>query len=120
MNGWKPSFDLIEQPWIAVRFLDGTVGEVSLRGVFERANETQEIAGELPTQDFAIVRLLLAILHRSLQPVLEPVREWGELWSGKESLAEYVIEHSCPGTGNHMVTSIATEACLPQDRRTWD
>lgn len=86
--GKTNSFDLVERPWIAVRFLDGTVGEVSLREVFARADEIHDVAGELPTQDFAIIRLLLAILHRALDPVERPVEEWGELWRGELLLGE--------------------------------
>jgi CRISPR system Cascade subunit CasA len=87
------SFDLVDRPWIAVRFLDGTVGEVSLRDVFERADHIREIGGELPTQDFAIIRLLLAILLRALDPVTDPVREWGELWNREATLDDFTAEY---------------------------
>ena len=87
------SFDLLERPWIAVRFVDGSVGEVSLRDVFRCALEIREIAGELPTQDFAIIRLLLAILHRSLAPVTDPVREWGQLWACEATFDDFTNEY---------------------------
>jgi CRISPR system Cascade subunit CasA len=87
------SFNLVDRPWIAVRFVDGSTSEVSVRDVFRRAAEIREIAGELPTQDFAIIRLLLAILHRSLAPVEEPVREWGELWIGDATLDDFTDEY---------------------------
>ncbi|WP_424936075.1 MULTISPECIES: type I-E CRISPR-associated protein Cse1/CasA [Bacteria] len=59
------SFDLLEQPWIPVRYLDGRATEVSIRSAFRDAAQIREIDGELPTQTFALTRLLLAILYRA-------------------------------------------------------
>lgn len=56
-------FNLIDEPWICVRTSDLTVREVSLREVFLNAHEYKELAGETKTQDFAVLRLLLAIMH---------------------------------------------------------
>lgn len=56
-------FNLIDEPWICVRTSDLTVKEVSLREVFLNAHEYKELAGETKTQDFAVLRLLLAIMH---------------------------------------------------------
>ncbi|MEK8106494.1 type I-E CRISPR-associated protein Cse1/CasA [Micromonospora sp. M12] len=39
--------------------------EVSLLGLFEQAGDIRMIACELPTQSFAILRLALAVLHRT-------------------------------------------------------
>ncbi|MEZ3162152.1 type I-E CRISPR-associated protein Cse1/CasA [Microbacterium sp. BWT-B31] len=57
-------FSLVTQPWIPVQLGDGRSAEVSLRDAFRRAHEIREIRGELPTQSFAILRLMLAILYR--------------------------------------------------------
>ncbi len=65
VNGGPARFDLLEQPWIMARFANGTTTDVSLRDAFRRAHEIREIVGELPTQPFAILRLLLAILYRA-------------------------------------------------------
>lgn len=67
-----PDFSLLDDPWIAVRLLDGSDPELSIRDVFRRAHEIRDIAGELPTQDFAVLRLLLAILYRALGPDITP------------------------------------------------
>lgn len=75
----RPSFDLVERPWILVHGLDGQVEEVSLRDVFARAHELRSIVGEVPTQTFAIMRLLLAILHRAVDGPADDVT-WGKLW----------------------------------------
>jgi CRISPR system Cascade subunit CasA len=42
---------------------NGITEEVGLVEVFERAHQFRGLAGELPTQDIAVLRLLLAILH---------------------------------------------------------
>lgn len=59
------SFDLLSEPWIPVRFTNGTAGEISLRETFHRAAEIRAITGEIPTQSFALLRLLLAIMYRA-------------------------------------------------------
>ena len=56
-------FNLIDEPWICVRTADLTVKEVSLKEVFLNAHTYTEFAGETKTQDFAVLRLLLAIMH---------------------------------------------------------
>ncbi|MGX7048417.1 type I-E CRISPR-associated protein Cse1/CasA [Pseudolactococcus piscium] len=57
-------FNLLDEPWLVVMTDDkGTIKEVSLKELFEHAHEYKCLAGETPTQDFAILRLLLAVLH---------------------------------------------------------
>lgn len=56
-------FNLIDEPWICVRTADLTVKEVSLKEVFLNAYTYTELAGETKSQDFAVLRLLLAIMH---------------------------------------------------------
>ena len=58
-------FNLITEPWIRVRDGEG-VRDVSLRECFAEAHVIRALAGEVATQDAAILRLLLAILHRSV------------------------------------------------------
>lgn len=59
-------FSLVNDPWITVRLADGSTIDLSIRDAFHRAGEIRDIAGELPTQDFAILRLLLAIVYRAV------------------------------------------------------
>lgn len=59
----KAEFNLLREPWIVVMKDDGTTEEVGLIEVFDRAHQFRSLAGELPTQDIALLRLLLAILH---------------------------------------------------------
>lgn len=57
-------FNLSSDPWIKV--INGQtkqVEEVSLIELFQKAQDYQSLAGEMHVQDFAILRVLLAILH---------------------------------------------------------
>lgn len=57
-------FNLIDEPWIAV--INKESGDnllLSLRDVFEKAPTLSQLAGDSKTQDFAVLRLLLAILQ---------------------------------------------------------
>ena len=82
------SFNLIDEPWILVRDTEGEMREVSLMELFEQAPRIRRLANDLPTQDFAILRVLLAILQRSISPTLDddddPAEVWGRLWAAPE------------------------------------
>ena len=58
----EASFSLLDEPWIRVSKQDGTIDTVSLKTLFQHAHEYRQLAGEMPAQDLAILRLLLAIL----------------------------------------------------------
>ena len=85
-------FDLRREPWIRVRAQDYTVREVSLTDVLLHAQDYVDLAGEMPTQDAAMLRLLLAVLHTVFSRVdangvpapfeetEDALRRWGELW----------------------------------------
>lgn len=85
-------FNLLREPWIRVRTRDYTVKEVSLTDALLHAHEYVDLAGEMPTQDAAMLRLLLAVLHTVFSRVdvngdPAPFEEtddallrWGELW----------------------------------------
>jgi len=55
-------FNLLDEPWVLARNKLGDVEELSLIAVFQRAHELDCLEGELPTQDAAVLRLMLAIL----------------------------------------------------------
>ena len=87
-------FNLIRDPWIRVRKLDAAVEEVSMLDLFRNAHQYQALAGELPTQDAAVLRLLLAVLHTVFSRVdadgeedpledltaKDSLRRWHEIW----------------------------------------
>ncbi|MFI5758141.1 type I-E CRISPR-associated protein Cse1/CasA [Streptomyces sp. NPDC051569] len=80
------SFDLTERPWLPIQRRDGTVAELSLREVFTQAADVRRLVGDLPTQEFALLRLLLAIAHDALDGPRDS-EHWGELWADEECFA---------------------------------
>lgn len=88
----EKAFNLLRENWILVRKPDGKVKEISLINLFRDAPDYHGLAGELPTQDIAILRLLLAILHavfgrcdlqgnhRQLSSPGEALERWKSLW----------------------------------------
>ncbi|MGP3749874.1 type I-E CRISPR-associated protein Cse1/CasA [Streptomyces sp. IBSNAI001] len=85
-RGNAPSFSLVTKPWIPVLRTNGQQDELSLRQVFEQASELRRIVGDLPTQEFALVRLLLAIAHDALDGPAE-IDDWVELWGDEQCFA---------------------------------
>ncbi|MFF9690481.1 type I-E CRISPR-associated protein Cse1/CasA [Streptomyces sp. NPDC014623] len=80
------SFDLTTQPWIPVLRSNGEQDELSLRQVFEQASELRRVVGDLPTQEFALVRLLLAVVHDALGGP-EDIDDWSDLWGDERCFA---------------------------------
>lgn len=57
-------FNLLDEKWInVVTNYKGTTKRVGMREFFEHAHEYIALAGDTPTQDFAVMRFLLAVLH---------------------------------------------------------
>lgn len=85
-------FDLLTEPWIRARLKDNTVQEVSLTEALVSAQDYVDLAGEMPTQDAAVLRLLLAVLFtvfsrvnvkgepEPLEKRGQALRRWSELW----------------------------------------
>lgn len=61
-----PAFNLLDEPWIPVRFADGTTRELGLLELFERSRVIEALAEPSPPEFVALHRLLLAITHRAL------------------------------------------------------
>jgi CRISPR system Cascade subunit CasA len=86
------SFDLIDQPWVLVRDLHGEVRELSLLDTLAEAHTLECLVGELPTQVFAMTRLLLAILHRAVNGPGD-VDEWEQLWTAPQLPLDLVTDY---------------------------
>lgn len=71
-------FNLVDDPFIPVQALDGTVEELSLRQVLIDAPRLRGLGGEVPTQAFALLRVLLACLYRAAEVYEE--KDWRQLW----------------------------------------
>ncbi|MGA5363935.1 type I-E CRISPR-associated protein Cse1/CasA [Streptomyces purpurascens] len=80
------SFDLTDRPWIEALGVDGSQDELSLRQVFEQAGSVRRIVGDLATQEFALLRLLLAIVHDVLDGPRD-IEDWADLWSDPNCFA---------------------------------
>ena len=57
-----PRYNLLDEKWIMVAD-DKAVTKVSIKELFNNAGRYKEFAGDMKTQDFAIMRVMLAILH---------------------------------------------------------
>ncbi|MBQ8514157.1 MAG: type I-E CRISPR-associated protein Cse1/CasA [Ruminococcus sp.] len=92
----ETDFNLLDEPWIRVMDESCSVRELSLTDVLIHAHEYKSLCGELPTQDVAVLRLLLAVLHtvfarvdaqgnpHQLEDEEEAVNFWHELWKLKK------------------------------------
>lgn len=79
-------FNLVDEPWVRVELSDGATVDMGLAEVFAASARIERLAGESPTQDFAVLRLLLAVLRRAIgwpgEPGLDDETQWWrELWS---------------------------------------
>jgi CRISPR system Cascade subunit CasA len=89
------SFDLTLRPWIPVLCRDGEQEELSLRDVFARVGSLRQVVGDVPTQEFALLRLLLAVAHDALGGP-QDIDDWTELWADDDCfapVAAYLDEH---------------------------
>lgn len=83
----EPHFNLIDEPWIPVSMMDGSIGEVSLRTLFRTAPRIRAIGGDIPQQEPVILRLCLAIVYRAYRLACvsdmireEMLEEWRANW----------------------------------------
>ncbi|MBI4802846.1 MAG: type I-E CRISPR-associated protein Cse1/CasA [Elusimicrobia bacterium] len=60
-------FNLIDEKWIPVRFLDGTRDELGISNTLSRAKEIAAIEDNSPLVVASLHRFLLAVLYRALQ-----------------------------------------------------
>ena len=98
-------FNLLTEPWIRVRLRDNTVREVSLTEALVSAQDYVDLAGEVPTQNAAVLRLLLAVLFTVFsrvdakgkpQPLAQSddaLERWSELWQLGHFPAEPVRDY---------------------------
>ena len=87
----NPEFNLLDEAWIPVRLLDGTIADVGLLELLRRTTDIADLACELPTQSIAIQRLVLAIAYRVAPP--GDARDWARQWNDgapTERMIEYL------------------------------
>ncbi len=90
-------YNVVDEPFVSVRMTGGEAAELSLLDTFRQASDVHALGGELPTHVFAQLRLLLAILLRSVERDdhadrdEEPGDRWLTLWRS-DSLPLEAIE----------------------------
>ena len=87
----NPEYNLLDEPWIPVRLIDGTITDVGLLELLRRTTDIADLACELPTQSIAIQRLILAIAYRVATP--RDARDWARQWEDgapTEQMIEYL------------------------------
>lgn len=101
----EKEFNLLEEPWICVIDHECRSTELSLMEVLLHAHEYEDLSGELPTQDVAVLRLLLAVLHTVFSRVdldgdTAPLEEaddayerWKDLWDAKQFPAKPIQDY---------------------------
>ncbi|MFC4049275.1 type I-E CRISPR-associated protein Cse1/CasA [Actinomadura syzygii] len=100
MPGKAPlaAFDLTRESWLPVLRDDGTEDELSLLEVFAQADTVRRLVGDVPTQELALLRLLLAILHDVVEGPTD-LEHWQQLWEdglplhGDDGVSEYLARH---------------------------
>ncbi|MDR0490491.1 MAG: type I-E CRISPR-associated protein Cse1/CasA [Oscillospiraceae bacterium] len=100
----EKKFNLLDDSWILVTYTNGKNDTLSLQDTLFRAHEIKALSGELPTQDAAILRLLLAVLYAvftrvdetgtELDDEYDAVTLWKRLWDlrrfPKEVIGSYL------------------------------
>lgn len=89
-------FNLLTEPWIRVRLRDNTVREVSLTEALVSAQDYADLAGEMPTQNAAVLRLLLAVLFTVFSRV-DTKGESRPLMQSDDALERAVAAWAFPG-----------------------
>ncbi|WP_179951103.1 type I-E CRISPR-associated protein Cse1/CasA [Xylanimonas oleitrophica] len=93
--GAEPFFNLVDEGWVPVLDTAGRSREVSLREAFHQADEIVTLTGELPTQSVALLRLLLAVLHRATDGPRQ-VGHWADVrddWGGTLEAVDGYLDH---------------------------
>ncbi|OYO16967.1 type I-E CRISPR-associated protein Cse1/CasA [Enemella evansiae] len=87
------SFNLVDEPWVLVQTTEGP-DELSLAQLFARADSIRAITGEIPTQGFAILRVLLAICHDAIGwHTNKAIRSLHDSGIDLDRIQDYLIEH---------------------------
>lgn len=71
-------FNLLDEAWISVIIDEsGKTKEVSLKKLFQEAHLFLDLAGDTKTQDFAVMRIILAVLHTVFSRFNADGKEYG-------------------------------------------
>lgn len=101
----KPCYNLADEKWIRVQTLDNRLESVSIEELFLNAEKYKCLRGELEEQNFAVLRILLAILTtvcyrngNNREPITtkeEAIECWKEIWEKRafsiQEIHEYLL-----------------------------
>lgn len=105
-------FNLVDEPWICVLRKDLQVDTLSLRDVFLHGQDYLDLGGENQPQNFAVLRLLIALAYTifsrvdengkamDIAEITDPdeaadeiLRRWGALWKNGRFPQEPVLQY---------------------------
>lgn len=105
-------FNLVDEPWICVLRKDLQVDTLSLRDVFLHGQDYLDLGGENQPQNFAVLRLLIALAYTifsrvdengkamDIAEITDPdeaadeiLRRWGALWENGRFPQEPVLQY---------------------------
>lgn len=98
-------YNLLDEPWILVSGTEGEEQKLSLKEVFCKAHLLKGINGETETQNAAILRLCLAVLHTVIRRYdvtgeygiltdkYDAIDRWGAWWNERQFPADIVSEY---------------------------
>ncbi len=98
-------YNLLHEPWIRVMKEDCQIEEVSLTNALVHAHEYRSLAGEVPTQDAAVLRVLLAVVHavfervditgeaETIEDADSALERWTELWQNGRFPEDPLLEY---------------------------
>lgn len=72
----KSKFNLLDEPWVHVEFGDGNYQALSLRDCFARACEIRRLSFGQDAVSFAVLRVMVAIMQRTLYVASAANRGW--------------------------------------------
>lgn len=84
----ETSFNLIDEPWIGAVDSEGQLDEYSLRDLLAKAHELRSLHDDSPLVVAALLRMILALLHRVFDGPRDR-SEWKTLWeAGQFDMAQ--------------------------------
>lgn len=88
------AFNLLDEPWLPVKMLDGSEKKLGLLSVFKQIKKISGLAESSPSSLIAEYRILLVIVHRALS-VIAPC--WGEhercVWFKQNDISSIIVDY---------------------------
>lgn len=88
------SFNLIDEPWIPGVNIDGDNVTLGIRDLLMKAHQLRSIQHQNPLTEAALLRVLLAVVHRAVDGPRN-TKQWKELYQGGKfdnRVADYLVK----------------------------